>query len=333
MNSYGQSQAAWRALVRSVIEYGTNVPGVTDPLSIGSGFGSSVRDTRELIAAVAGVEDCRNRLVVSEARPFRISFAIAQVLWALSGSDDLESIVYYQPRGRYFSDDGVTLRSAIGKRIFNDVNGDQFAQAITKIRDDKSTRRALIQIFTPEDIFASSKDVSCTGSLQFFARNGELHAVGHMRSQSALVVFPYDLFLMTMLHEFASLRAGLRPGPYWHICNSLHVYEDELPSATHLLNEPEKNVIPMPAMPLNAIEQIASVVEAEAEIRDGLSRDSDKPIDLRPYKLVTYWQDMLQALIVDMKLRSGCTWHNSGAASLPRVYKEVLSSSDHDMEV
>lgn len=48
-----------------------------------------------------------------------------------------------------------------------------------------------------------------------------------MRSQSALMVMPYDLFLLTMLHEAMAVRLGVGLGYYHHFCGSLHYYEDE----------------------------------------------------------------------------------------------------------
>src|SRR5262249_8279639 len=149
-------------------------------------------------------------------------------IWALSGSDELAPLGFYHYRGPAFSDDGRTIRSAIGRRVFRTANGDQMHAAIDKIRKDRSTRRAMIQIYVPDDLFIPSKDVSCISSLHLIARGSRLHAVGQMRSQSTLAVLPYDLFLLTMLHEYASVCAGLELGTYWHVCNSAHIYEDEM---------------------------------------------------------------------------------------------------------
>jgi len=194
MTMYSNTDKAWRNLVRLIADEGESVSPVQDPLSIGSQFGQNPRSTHEVIATNLAIWNPRDRLIFSEVRPFRLDFAIAQVIWALSGWDEFEPLTFYHHRGSEFSDDGKTVRSAIGRRVFRSQNGDQFRAAINKISSDHSTRRAMIQIYLPEDLFVSSRDVSCTASLHLLARGSQLHAVGQMRSQSALVVLPYDLF-------------------------------------------------------------------------------------------------------------------------------------------
>jgi thymidylate synthase len=329
-STFDSTEEAWRAVVRSVAERGDNVPGVQDPLSIGSKFGRSARDTRELIATQIAIRNPRARLIVSEARPFRLDFAIAQVIWALSGSDELEPLAFYHHRGSEFSDNGSTVRSAIGRRVFRSRNGDQLLQAIDKIRNDRSTRRALIQIYLPEDLFLPSRDVSCTGSIHLLARGSRLHAVGQMRSQSATVVLPYDLFLLTMLHEFASVCAGLELGTYWHVCNSAHIYEDEMHFTKAVLDELLTAVQPMPAMPVSTPSEIAELVEAERIVRHSLMSMSETGLDVRSLSLSTYWQDLLATMIADWKLRHGYSWSDAGIDNLPELYQRPLAMADRN---
>jgi len=329
-STFDSTEEAWRAVVRSVAERGDKVPGVQDRLSIGSKFGGSARDTRELIATQVAIRNPRARLIVSEARPFRLDFAIAQVIWALSGSDELEPLAFYHHRGSEFSDNGSTVRSAIGRRVFRSRNGDQMLQAIDKIRNDPSTRRALIQIYLPEDLFLPSRDVSCTGSIHLLARGSQLHAVGQMRSQSATVVLPYDLFLLTMLHEFASVCVGLELGTYWHVCNSAHIYEDEMNSTKTLLEERPIAVESMLAMPASTASEIEKLIEAERIIRASLISTPATKLDVRSLSLSTYWQDLLATMIADWKLRHGYSWTDAGINNLPELYQRPLAIADRN---
>src|SRR5258705_6614323 len=328
-STFDSTEEAWRAMVRSVAECGDRVPGVHDPLSIGSKFGDSARDTRELIAAQIAIRNPRARLIVSEVRPFRLDFAIAQVIWALSGSDELAPLAFYHHRGAEFSDNGSTVRSAIGRRVFRSRNGDQMHEAVDKIRNDRSTRRAMIQIYLPDDLFLPSRDISCTGSLHLLARGSQLHAVGQMRSQSTTVVLPYDLFLLTMLHEFASVCAGLELGTYWHVCNSAHIYEDEMHCTKALVDEQSTAVQLMPAMPESAASEIAELIEAERMVRHSLIKTETK-LDVRSLSLSTYWQDLLETMIADWKLRHGYSWADAGIDNLPELYQRALATADRD---
>ena len=324
MRAYPSAEEAWKALVRSVLEDGSDVPGVHDPLSVGSGFGQVLRKTRESLVAGFGIDDPRARLIGSDTRRFRLDFAVAQTIWALSGSDRIDGLLFYQPRGRAFSDDGLTLRSAIGRRIFRSPQGDQLREAVRKICEDASTRRAYIQIYAPDDLFAASRDISCTGSLQLLARDGALHAVGHMRSQSALTVLPYDLFLMTTLHELAAVLASLPLGRYWHVCNSAHVYHDEFSSATALVGEPTSVLGPMPPMPSVAATEIEVLIEAETRIRRTLSENPSQPVKLAHDGLAPYWQDLLLALTVAARIRLGGQEQEDELERLPEFYRRVL---------
>lgn len=323
MSIFHSTDEAWRDLLRSVVLLGDKVPGVRDPLSIGSKFEGNPRDTRELIATQAAIGNPRARLIASDARPFRLDYAIAQVIWALSGRDDLESLAFYHHRGAEFSDDGRTVRSAIGRRVFRSGNGNQMIEAVKLIRSDRSTRRALIQIYLPDDLFVPSRDVSCTASLHLLARGSKLHAVGHMRSQSTTVVLPYDLFLLTMLHEFASVCTGLKLGTYWHFCNSAHIYEDEMSFTNLLLEEVPITVEPMPEMPTSTASEIEALGEAEQMVRASLTADTE--LDVRSLSLSTYWLDLIRVMVADWKLRRGHSWSEPDVIDLPRFYRKILA--------
>ena len=85
---------------------------VADPLSVGSGFGTKERKTREIVAASFSILNARHRLIASTARPIDLGYAIANVIWTMAGSNTLREISYYNPIGERFSDDGVTLFGA-----------------------------------------------------------------------------------------------------------------------------------------------------------------------------------------------------------------------------
>src|SRR6185295_4571683 len=147
MSTYKNNDEAWRRLVRLVANEGDRVPAVRDPLSIGSQFGERPRATQETIATTFQIRNPRDRLILSDSRPFRFDFAIAQTIWALSGKNELAPLTFYHHRGSEFSDDGHTLQSAIGNRIFHSNDGDQLRAAVNKIVNDRATRRAMIQIY------------------------------------------------------------------------------------------------------------------------------------------------------------------------------------------
>lgn len=322
--TYDSADDAWRGLVREVFTYGDDVPGVSDPRSVGSGFGRAARGTREVLAARVQIADPRNRLVFTRVRQFRLDYAIAQTIWALSKSNSVAPVAFYNPIGLKFSDDGRTVRSAIGPRLFGGEGAGQFHAALDKLRRDPSSRRAMLQIYLPSDLVEPTLDVSCTGSLHLLVRAGALHAIAHMRSQSALMVLPYDLFSLTMIHEIASICLGLELGTYWHVSNSAHVYEDELSKATSLLNEAPTEREPMSPMEGTSADALDNVIRAEQYIRAALGAGEDPTPRLQDFELTGYWTDMLNALTAAWNLRLGLSWERAGAVRLPSYFRRCL---------
>lgn len=306
--SFGSFEAverAWRALVADVLAFGEQVSPVLDPLSVGSRFGAAKRSTLELLGTRFEITNPRARLFDSIARNSRYSYAIGQTLWALSGSCDVGPLSFYNDRGGEFSDDGKTVRSALGRRVLSSVDGNQLVAAQEKIRQDPSTRRAMIQIYSANDLFAHSRDVPCIGSVHLLARSGKLHAIAHMRSQSALMVLPYDLFVLTMLHEVCAVNLGMQLGSFFHLCDSAHIYEDELDLARRISAEEFADCNQMLPMNEAAVNDLPQAIVAERKIREGLSANPTFEFFESSLNVGHYWNAVLHLLIVDWKTRAG----------------------------
>ena len=87
--------------------------------------------------------------------------------------------------------------------------------------------------------------------MSFHVRGEALVATAVMRSNNALRLLPYNMFELSFIAELAATSLDLALGPYVHIAQSLHVYEDEvavaraLPAARATL----RTIPPMPPMP------------------------------------------------------------------------------------
>lgn len=185
------------------------------------------RDTKEIIGGGFTLTNPTNRMIGNPARKLNIFYAIGNFLWVMAQSNDLAFIEYYNPRGRNFSDDGKILRGAYGKRIFDFDGINQYHQAVRELMVDKDSRRALINIHMGQHDWSGSLDTPCTSDFHFIIREGQLHCINHMRSQSVAMVMPYDIFLMTMIHEYTAIKLGVELGEYQHFCNSMHFYNAE----------------------------------------------------------------------------------------------------------
>jgi thymidylate synthase len=195
------------------------------------------RGTKEILGLEFEITEPRHRFITFPSRNLSLFYCIGNFLWVMSQSDDLDFIQYYNPKGDMFSDDGKKLPGAYGKRIF-DIDGiNQYNRCIQELKLDPDSRRAIISIHMPQHDWRGVIDTPCTSDFQLFIRNGKLHMINHMRSQSAAMVMPYDVFLMTMIQEYMANELNVELGTYKHYCGSIHYYSMELPLVNEILTE------------------------------------------------------------------------------------------------
>lgn len=114
------------------------------------------RPTRELLNVVTELRSPRNRCQIVPGRKLNPWLALSESLWLLAGRNDVASLLPYNKRITQFSDDGKTLYGAYGYRI-----ADQIELALERLRQEDTDRRAVLQIWRPEDLTANTKDPPC----------------------------------------------------------------------------------------------------------------------------------------------------------------------------
>ncbi|GAA4442319.1 hypothetical protein GCM10023170_017230 [Phytohabitans houttuyneae] len=247
--------------------------GVTDPLSVGSSFRRAPRPFREIQAYSFTLDHPEQVLFASAVRPLSLPYALANILWTVTGDDTVAGIRFWNDRAAAFTDDGVRVRSALGPRLFGAAQ--QFAVTLQRLRADRATRRALVLMVESKDLTTPTRDVPCMMGLQLLLRDDRLDAVATMRSQSALMVMPYDVALLTTIQRLLAAELGIAPGRYMHFAASMHIYEDELDVATSVAEEDlTPKVLPHPGS-LQELQSIGAVKnEIERESVEELIRRS-----------------------------------------------------------
>jgi thymidylate synthase len=321
---YQSAQEAWLGSLSDLLHHGKDVPGVTQTSSVGSGFGQGARGFRELTATSFVIAHPRRRLTLSAHRPIDLGYALGNVLWIMSSSDSLEAIRFYNPNAVRFSDDGVSLFAAPGARIFRSGDGDQFEQAARRLQGDPSSRRAVIEAYLPADLFAETRDCSCLTHMQFFIRDGALTCIANMRSQSVLMVMPYDLVLLTMLHEAMAARLGVKLGRYVHCCGSFHHYQDEEKLVRSVIAESLPAPPEMPRMSSADPDIRHKLERAERHLRTSLTLDLAAKLDFDDFSLNAYWQGYLAAIAAGVRRRKGVA--PAACEAVPEPYLPVLQT-------
>lgn len=204
--------------------------------------------TREISPATIVINNPKRRFIPSAVRKLNIGFSIAEPLWIMAGRDDTEMITHYNKNWLNFSDDGVTLNGAYGRRIFRhpcvDNNGNlievnQFKQCYELLKKDKDSRQATIVLFNPylDGSDKITKDRPCTNIIRYSIRNNKLNALTIMRSQDVVKGTVYDIPLFTMLQEVMAGLLGIEVGKYTHVMDSFHIYESDIEWMKDVVNE------------------------------------------------------------------------------------------------
>lgn len=263
--------------------------------------------TRELLGGAIKIADPRKRLVLRPNRQrWSLAFAMAEYLWYMRADNSLDTMAFYAPGIRAFSDDGKTLHSAYGNRIFGGhghVGFDQWQMVKALLVQDPDSRQAVIQIRTPQDSMVKTKDHPCTIALQFLQREGRLHLVTMMRSNDIIVGTPYDIFSFTMMQEQMALELDLDLGAYFHQVGSWHLYDKQIRVAEEMVDITERPA----AMPKMA-PGLRDMVADEESIRHG------QAVDLG----AGYWRDWRLVL-------SAFAGLTNGVQDLSECYRAVWS--------
>lgn len=177
----------------------------------------------EVLNAITVIKDPTRGIVQSSIRKMPMRYAVGELMWYLSGNPTLDAIRNYTSAWDRMSDDGRNVNSNYGWCIKHKYDFDQWEYVKDLFRKDINTRQAVLHIKTADN--RPSKDVNCTVCIQFFIREGKLHATVYMRSNDIWMGFPYDVFSFTALQCKMAMELGVGIGTYTHIAGSLHLYE------------------------------------------------------------------------------------------------------------
>lgn len=155
---------------------------------------------------------------------------IAEAMWILAGRNDVEWLSYYLPRAVEFSDDGETWRGGYGPRLrrFAGIGEDidQIAHVVDVLREDPTSRRAVISIYDPAIDSEPGKDIPCNDFISFQSRLGELHAHVFVRSNDLMWGWSgINAFEWSVLQEVVAGILGIEVGTLTFSISSLHAYD------------------------------------------------------------------------------------------------------------
>lgn len=191
---------------------------------------SRAGDTLELPHVAFEIADPRQRWVLARMPAMNPAFALAEVLWILSGSNDAEFVMTWNPALRRFCGPGPTYHGAYGYRLRRHFGFDQLERACDALTANPHTRQVVLQIWDGnadlpgEDGRPADPDIPCNIVSFLKVRGGTLEWMQVMRSNDLFLGTPHNFVQFTSVQEVLAGWLGLEPGLYTHVADSLQVY-------------------------------------------------------------------------------------------------------------
>lgn len=245
---------------------------VVDALSSGvAGDVQSSRagDTREILHAALTLRNPRARWITARRPALNIAFALAEVVWILSGRSDAKFLTYFNRSLSRFSGDGTLLHGAYGDRLRRRFGMDQLQQAYDALRANPQSRQIVLQIWDAGSDLPSpdgrprSADIPCNTQSILKVRDHRLEWLQIMRSNDVFLGLPYNLIQFTFLQEVIAGWLGLEPGHYHHVSDSLHLYERD---ASTIKQHRDDRTLPSERFSLPKIESDKAIATLAAAI-------------------------------------------------------------------
>ncbi|MNW33716.1 Thymidylate synthase [compost metagenome] len=179
----------------------------------------------EVISYTIRIEKPLERVYVIPYRNNNIFSTIAETMWDLAGRNDLDFLMRYLKRANNFSDDGSKWRAGYGPRLRNWGGVDQINEVVRILTNDRSSRRAVMNLFDVETDYGDYIDVPCNNWLHFIIRNNFIELSVALRSNDIMWGFSgINTFRWSVLHEMIAYWTNSEVGRQFHYMASFHLY-------------------------------------------------------------------------------------------------------------
>ena len=187
--------------------------------------------TREILHAAVTINDPRQRWVASRQPPLNVAFAIAEVVWIMTGRNDLAFLEAWNSRLPEYVGKEPRLHGAYGHRLRHHLGVDQLTRAYQALSRNPETRQAVLQIWdssvdlpqpegTPADL-----DIPCNLLSLLKVRGGKLEWLQVIRSNDLYLGVPHNFVQFMCLQEVVAGWLGVDCGAYHQVSDSLHLYD------------------------------------------------------------------------------------------------------------
>ena len=193
---------------------------------------SRVGPTREILHAAFSIREPRQRWIIARSPAINPAFALAEVVWIITGRNDSEFVNYFNPKLPNFSGTGSTYHGAYGYRLRKQFGVDQLDRAFHVLAANPHSRQVTLQLWDArvdlpdEQGREVAADIPCNVLSMLKVRGNALEWTQIMRSNDLYRGLPHNIVQFTTLQEVVAGWLGLEVGSYNHVSDSLHVYQN-----------------------------------------------------------------------------------------------------------
>lgn len=196
-------------------------------------------NTKEIENCILEIKNPSIKNISFYNRNISEKYSFGELEWYWKAHNSCKEIGKFAKMWLSLSDDGITNNSAYGYILFKKYNFNQLEQIIELLKNDNSSRRAVLNISDPTINRITTKDMQCTIAIQFLIRKNKLNMTVYMRSNDVYFGFPYDYIFFETIHQYISEKLNVNVGKYTHIVTSLHMYNRDI---NHFLQQKENKI-------------------------------------------------------------------------------------------
>lgn len=272
------------------------------------------------------------RWVLSRRPAMNPAFAIAEVVWLLSGRDDAAFVNYWNPLLPEFAGHGETYHGAYGNRIRRSFGFDQMERAYQVLSANPSSRQVVLQIWSSNldspnpDGTARSPDIPCNIVAMPKVRDGKLEWLQVMRSNDVFLGTPHNFVQFTSLQEILAGWLGIGVGSFVLVSDSLHLYEHDLEQCAITVDSPTALNTDTLALSKNEFDRVLPIVENAMDDLRGIDMSRDRFVQvIDRIELPMSWRNLLCIAAADVARRRSWPYEMRYAAN--RCTNPALSAA------
>ena len=235
---------------------------------------SRAGQTQELLHVAISISNPKQKWVVSREPVLNIAFALAEVIWIISGRRDLRFLEYWNRGLSKFVGSGPNTHGAYGYRLREHLGIDQLQQAYDILSSNPDSRQVVLQIWDSAvdaalpDGTPADQDIPCNIFSMIKVRDEKLQWTQITRSHDLFLGMPYNFVQFISMQEILAGWLGVEVGTFTQFSDSLHIYERHSSQVQKSLSEslPFVETSESLALPRQASVEICEEMEKRIEM-------------------------------------------------------------------